>query len=487
MQDKKHYLYIVVVALIVVLAIYFVALSEMDSIIMFFRGSLGDKENETRGLFGDSTGAINTLFSSLAFAGVILTIYWQIQESSKNKEEDHRKQFEDVFFRMAGNFEQIIAGLRIEVKDSDLFDFNSLWNSLGSNNPGNNNPVRVASVNNGPITTPSMTVVQSAQSVVTAPQPQRDRIVKEGREVFQFLYEQQKKEGISMTQAIEESGIEGYEGFMQGELDHYYRYFYRILRYIDDSKLIDSEQKYSYATILRAHLSIYELLLLYYNGLSDAGCDRLKPLMERYSMLDNMREEKLVFGSVEDERVALGVDEYYADSAFGHPRPKAYEKVVALRNKTIWAGVLTVFAAIFVLPLWNDVVVEDILHKIPGDSFPILFLIIAVVAFYVWNRWKQDAVLVKDIHQLKNPTDEVKKDMVNRIVKRFRVLPGIVAILLASAVAVLLSNYELSGGLSFCYIYVIGLAFVYHIFALIVIRLEVQDAKLVRKVELFEK
>jgi len=482
MQDKKHYLYIVIVALIVVLAIYFVALSEMDSIIMFFRGALGDDKNTTRGLFGDSTGAINTLFSSLAFAGVILTIYWQIQESSKNKEEDHRKQFEDVFFRMAGNFEQIIAGLRIEVKDGDLFDFNSLWNSLGSNNP-----VRVASINDGPITTPSMTVVQSAQSVVTAPQPQRERIVKEGREVFQFLYEQQKKEGISMTQAIEEAGIDGYEGFMQGELDHYYRYFYRILRYIDDSKLIDSEQKYSYATILRAHLSIYELLLLYYNGLSDAGCDRLKPLMERYSMLDNMREEKLVFGSCENERVALGVDEYYVDSAFGHLQPKSYEKVVALRNRAIWTSVLTVAVAAFALPLWNSVVVDDILHKIPGDSFPLFYAIMTIVGFYLWNYWKRDAVLVGDIHGLRHPTDEEKKDIVNRIVKRFRMLPGILAVILAAFVAVMLSDYELNGGLSFCYIYVIGLVIVYHVFALIIIRLEVQDAKIVRKVELFEK
>lgn len=482
MQDKKHYLYIVIVALIVVLAIYFVALSEMDSIIMFFRGALGDDKNTTRGLFGDSTGAINTLFSSLAFAGVILTIYWQIQESSKNKEEDHRKQFEDVFFRMAGNFEQIIAGLRIEVKDGDLFDFNSLWNSLGSNNP-----VRVASINDGPITTPSMTVVQSAQSVVTAPQPQCERIVKEGREVFQFLYEQQKKEGISMTQAIEEAGIDGYEGFMQGELDHYYRYFYRILRYIDDSKLIDSEQKYSYATILRAHLSIYELLLLYYNGLSDAGCDRLKPLMERYSMLDNMREEKLVFGSCENERVALGVDEYYVDSAFGHLQPKSYEKVVALRNRAIWTSVLTVAVAAFALPLWNSVVVDDILHKIPGDSFPLFYAIMTIVGFYLWNYWKRDAVLVGDIHGLRHPTDEEKKDIVNRIVKRFRMLPGILAVILAAFVAVMLSDYELNGGLSFCYIYVIGLVIVYHVFALIIIRLEVQDAKIVRKVELFEK
>lgn len=484
MQDKKHYLYIVVIALIVVLTIYFVVLSEMDSIIVFFRGGMGDDRENARGLFGDSTGAINTLFSSLAFAGVILTIYWQIQESSKNKEEDHRKQFEDVFFRMTANFEQIIAGLRIEVKESDLFDFSALWNSLGSNNP-----IHVASVNNGPMTTPAMSVVQSATPTASTVQSQHDRIVKEGREVFQFLYEQQKKEGYSMVGAIEESGIDGYEGFMQGELDHYYRYFYRILRYIDDSKLIDNEQKYSYAAILRAHLSIYELLLLYYNGLSDAGFDRLKPLMERYSMLDNMREEKLVFGSVKDERVALGfsIDDYYADSAFERPQIQSYGKVLAIRNQTIWTSILAVFAAIFVLPLWNSVVVDDILHKIPDDSFPLFFVIVAIVGYYLWYQWKRDAVLVRDIHGLKHPTDEVKKDIVNRIVIRFRVLPGILAVILAAFVAVMLSDYELNGGLSFCYIYVVGLAIVYHVFALIIIRLEVQDARIVRKVELFEK
>lgn len=481
MQDKKHYLYIVVIALIVVLTIYFVALSEMDSIIVFFRGGMGDDRENARGLFGDSTGAINTLFSSLAFAGVILTIYWQIQESSKNKEEDHRKQFEDVFFRMTANFEQIIAGLRIEVKDSDLFDFSSLWNSLESNNP-----IRVTSYNDGPITTPAMSVVQSAPTVATE-QTQHERIVKEGREVFQFLYEQQKKDGYSMVEAIEESGIEGYEGFIQGELDHYYRYFYRILRYIDDSKLIDNEQKYSYAAILRAHLSIYELLLLYYNGLSDAGFDRLKPLMERYSMLDNMREEKLVFGSIEDERIALGLENYYADSAFKHPIQKSYEKVVALRNQTIWTALLTLFVTVFVLPLWNAVVVDDILQKIPGNSFPILFLTIAIVSFYVWNRRKLDLALVRDIAQLRYPTEEVKRELEDRIIRRFHILPGLVAIVLASVVAVLLSNYELNGGLAFCYIYTIGLAFVYHIITLIVIRLKVQDARLVRNIVLFER
>lgn len=339
MQDKNHYLYIVAVALALVLCIYFVSLSEMDGIIKYFRGGLGDDPNETRGLFGDSTGAINTLFSSLAFAGVILTIYWQIQESSKNKEEDHRKQFEDVFFRMAGNFEQIIAGLRMVVEESS-FDFASLLNSMGSNDP-----IHIASISNAPMTSSMMTSVQTD----TSGPAKSEKMVKVGREVFQCLYEQHTKEGFTMRRAIEDSGIEGYEGFMQGELDHYFRYFYRILRYIDDSKLIDGKQKYEYAAILRAHLSIYELLLIHYNGLSEDGWDRLKPLIEKYSMLDNIRDSKLARGSIENERKAFSKDNYYEDSAFGHQREKSYCKIVALRNKTIWSGLL---AAVLIFLLY---------------------------------------------------------------------------------------------------------------------------------------
>lgn len=477
MQDKKHYLYIVAVALALVLCIYFVALSEMDNIIRFFRGELGNDPNQTRGLFGDSTGAINTLFSSLAFAGVILTIYWQIQESSKNKEEDHRKQFEDVFFRMAGNFEQIIAGLRIEVQPSDSFDYSSLWD-VGSNGLS----WRVASVNDDPITTPSMSVKPAAPEI-KIPEPDR----KEGREVFQFLYEQRKKEGKPLFEQIGEYGIEGYEGFMEGELDHYFRYFYRILRYIDDSKLIDDKQKYGYAAILRAHLSIYELLLLHYNGLSEDGWDRLKPLIEKYSMLDNIRDSKLARGSIEKEREAFGKENYYEASAFGHQREKSYCKIVTLRNRTVWSGLLAVVLTLFTLPLWNKTVVNDILRRVPGESFPLLFAILSVVGLYIWLNWKEDNKLVKDIHDLKNPTSVQKENIEVRVLKRCKVLPYVVVIILALLIAVLASDYYLTGSLSIAYICVACCSLVYQVIAIIVIRLEVQDAKLVRKVELFER
>lgn len=477
MQDKKHYLYIVAVALALVLCIYFVSLSEMDSVIRFFRGELGDDPNQTRGLFGDSTGAINTLFSSLAFAGVILTIYWQIQESSKNKEEDHRKQFEDVFFRMASNFEQIIAGLRMEVKESP-FDFTSLWDTMGSNDP-----IHISSISDDPMTTSMMTTISDN---LTEPISQ-ERKVKAGREVFQSLYEQDTREGVTMRSAIEYSGIDGYEGFMQGELDHYFRYFYRILRYIDDSKLIDDRQKYDYAAILRAHLSIYELLLIHYNGLSEDGWDRLKPLIEKYSMFDNIRDSKLAKGSIEKERKTFGKENYYEDSAFGHQREKSYCKIVALRNKSIWSGLLAVVLTLFALPLWNKTVVNDILCRVPGESLPLLFAILGVVGLYIWLNWKEDAKLVKDIHGLKNPSSVQKEDIEVRVLKRCKVVPYVVVIILVLLITVLFSDYYLTGSLSIAYICVACWPLVYQVMAIIVIRLEVQDAKLIRRVELFEK
>ena len=86
--------------------------------------------------------------------------------------------------------------------------------------------------------------------------------------------------------------------------DHYFRFLYRILKFIQTSPLVTSfEEEYEYTCMLRAMLSRYELVWLYYNGLT-YGKDKLKPLIERYAMLNNLREDLLVgkkdqFGSYE--------------------------------------------------------------------------------------------------------------------------------------------------------------------------------------------
>lgn len=76
-------------------------------------------------------------------------------------------------------------------------------------------------------------------------------------------------------------------------LDHYFRMLYRIVKYVDDSEVIKKEKKYDYICIVRATLSWYELLILFYNGLSDNGREHFKPLIERYALLNNLRTEEL--------------------------------------------------------------------------------------------------------------------------------------------------------------------------------------------------
>lgn len=68
---------------------------------------------------------------------------------------------------------------------------------------------------------------------------------------------------------------------------------YRIIKYVDESHVIDDNQKYNYVCILRATLSWYELLVLFYNGLSDNGNKHFKPLVEKYALFNNLRIEEL--------------------------------------------------------------------------------------------------------------------------------------------------------------------------------------------------
>lgn len=86
-------------------------------------------------------------------------------------------------------------------------------------------------------------------------------------------------------------------------LDSYFRMLYRILKYVDESSIIDGKQKYNYVCILRATLSWYELLVLFYNGLSEDGKNRFKPLAEKYALFNNLRIEELA--SDDDKRLYM--------------------------------------------------------------------------------------------------------------------------------------------------------------------------------------
>lgn len=77
-------------------------------------------------------------------------------------------------------------------------------------------------------------------------------------------------------------------------LGHYFRHLYHMVRFIKDDKDADDKLKLRLAKILRAQLSSDEQLLLLYNGLSRFGRNRFKPLIEEYSLLEQIDYSQLL-------------------------------------------------------------------------------------------------------------------------------------------------------------------------------------------------
>ena len=256
-----------------------------------------------KALFGDSFGAVNALVSALAFAGIIITIQLQRRDlrlqrkdlklqhrellitndqlkGQKEQLEEQNKtlkvqRFENTFFQMLSQFQEIINNLTFNYLDED----------------------------------------------------REHRKNVKGREAFSIAFEvaPHKSDRVDfntlntsgwftgMRGIIKSFGHEGYmEVFSPSYFDHYFRFLYRILKFVETSPLVtDFDEEYEYTCMLRAMLSRYELVWLYYNGLSNYGNAKLKPLIERYAMLKNLRGELLA-----DK---LG--------EFGSYRPSAWQKI----------------------------------------------------------------------------------------------------------------------------------------------------------------
>lgn len=233
-------------------------------------------EENTRGTFGDQFGAVNALFSGMAFAGLIYTIILQRRDLEIQRH-DLKLQREEIALNRQEMKEQT-AEFEKQNKTLSIQRFeNTFFNMLSQFQEVVNNLKVTKHFYNG-----------------------------EGRDSFERAYvkNEQIEQNMndfnyySMQTIIYRDGVNGYKrSDLPKYFDHYFRLLYRILKYVDESKLItEFDEKYEYTSMLRAMLSRYELVWLYYNGLSPYGEEKLKPLIERYAMLKNLRDELLVKG-----------------------------------------------------------------------------------------------------------------------------------------------------------------------------------------------
>lgn len=151
-----------------------------------------------------------------------------------------------------------------------------------------------------------------------------NKVQAQGRDVFQYVYEDYNfgLDGeyddntpiiVGVKTLMQHQSVNRYTDLKElGCLDHYFRHLYRVFKYINDSEVIDVMDKYKYACMVRASLSQYELIMLFYNCLSNNGREKFKPLIERYAIFNNIRVELLAT----DREKELYASKFQNDYAF---------------------------------------------------------------------------------------------------------------------------------------------------------------------------
>lgn len=243
-----------------------------------------------RGTFGDMFGAVNALFSGLAFAGLIVTLLYQKEELKLQREE--LAQTREELKGQREEFEEQNKTMKRQRFENTFFNMLSLQQEI-THNLSYENPI------------------QDEAELMRYDVKQRTY---KNRAVFEGLY---------TNAIIDYDGSRCYGGIINklaihgcaayslvrglSFLDHYFRHLYRIFKYVDTSDSISEDERYEYACIVRSQLSDYELVMLFYNCLTSNGRAKFKPLIEKYVIFNNLREELLA--NVEHKKL-------YAETAY---------------------------------------------------------------------------------------------------------------------------------------------------------------------------
>ena len=268
--------------------------------------TIGDPEKQ--GQFGDQFGAVNALFSGLAFAGLIFTIILQKKELALQREEltETREELKGQKIQMTEQNKT----LKIQRFENTFFKMMELQQQI--------------------VNDLSATIYVKEWIEEDAPDPTMSRIRKQvsheynyhGRNLFLHAFIQAEHDiettvkgnfvSVSgMRSVLQAKGLAEYDEYHTASyFDHYFRHFYRILKYVKQNEdWLSFDEQYKYTSMLRGTLSRYELVWLFYNGLTDNGYEKLKPLMEDYSILKSLRPYLLTLSKENSDYVyASGVN-----------------------------------------------------------------------------------------------------------------------------------------------------------------------------------
>jgi hypothetical protein len=115
--------------------------------------------------------------------------------------------------------------------------------------------------------------------------------------LFSLLESKDNKDTLIKSKELKNDFNNFYQKFNsnnQKYIGHYFRTLYQIIKLIDLQKnFLNKEERQFYSDILRAQLSSYELVLIFYNCLSTFG-EKLKPYVIEYNLVKHLDESILI-------------------------------------------------------------------------------------------------------------------------------------------------------------------------------------------------
>jgi Putative phage abortive infection protein len=235
-----------IITLILILLLWFFA---NKWVVWTFGNSIKSEQ------FNNVFNSLTSLFTALAFGGVIITLLLQRQDINIQNEINNLQNFENNFFRFLEQHHRVIDSFVIEVKPNKKDD-----------------------------TIEEMPETRKKISQLDA----FDFLAKDFKFRFDKIKEIRFHADTSYDTIFTYAFLHHTYGKYGYMLSHYYRNLYHIIKFIDESKALKNiSEKRKYVNILRAQLSAPEINLIAWDGMTKHGA-AFKPLIQKYKLLKNM-------------------------------------------------------------------------------------------------------------------------------------------------------------------------------------------------------
>ena len=244
-------------ALIIVSAVCIIIV--ISTYIKYFPGPISF-DNQKWGTFGDFIGGtLNPILSFLSFIALLITIILQSKELSLSTKE---------LTNSATALKEQNESIKIQIFENTFFQMIGLHNDI--------------------VNSIDITIQNQTHTIV------------QGRDCFKYLYknkfvplynnektlapESQESEIISSSYSI-------FINNNQSEVGHYFRTLLNTISVVDEAEIVNKEK---FINIVKAQMSSYEIILLFYNCLYPYGLTQYKPIVEKYSLLENINSSLLI-------------------------------------------------------------------------------------------------------------------------------------------------------------------------------------------------